>query len=115
MQISEHFTRQEFACKCGCGFNTVDIQLVQLLERVREHFGQPVYVTSGCRCPAHNERSGGGSKSQHLYGRAADIVVRDVDPDDVADYLENINPNGGVGRYSSWTHVDSRDCCARWG
>lgn len=112
--ISTHFKREEFACKCKCGFDTVDVCLVELLERVREHFGKPVVINSGCRCMAHNESVGGSRNSQHVKGRAADIMVKGVDPEDVADYLENINPEGGVGRYNSFTHADTRDNCARW-
>ena len=115
IKISEHFTRHEFSCKCGCGFDTVDIALSQLVQRVRDHFDKPVIITSGCRCVRHNEYVGGTHNSQHLFGRAADIIVADTEPDDVADYLENINPNGGVGRYSTFTHLDSRSGCARWG
>jgi uncharacterized protein YcbK (DUF882 family) len=114
IKISEHFTRHEFSCKCGCGFDTVDVALVALLERVRNHFDKPVIVTSGCRCEMYNEHIGGSSGSLHKKGRAADIIVADTEPDDVADYLENINPDGGVGRYSTFTHVDSRNIKARW-
>jgi uncharacterized protein YcbK (DUF882 family) len=115
IKVSENFVRSEFQCRCGCGFDTVDIALIQILERVRAHFDKPVIVTSGCRCMAHNEAEGGAHNSQHLLGRAADIIVANVDPDDVADYVENINIDGGVGRYSTFTHIDSRCGCARWG
>lgn len=115
VKLSEHFTRHEFACRCGCGADTVDVALIGLLEQVRNHFDKPVVVTSGYRCMEHNERVGGSHNSQHLYGRAADIIVAGVEADDVADYVENINPDGGVGRYSTFTHVDSRSGCARWG
>lgn len=114
IKISEHFLRSEFQCKCDCGFDTVDAALLTLLERVREHFDKPVIVNSGCRCMRHNESVGGSHNSQHLLGRAADIIVADVEPDDVADYSKNINPDGGVGQYNSFTHVDSRIGCARW-
>jgi len=113
-KISEHFTRHEFACRCGCGFDTVDVYLVDILEMVRHHFGKPVIISSGCRCVFHNEREGGAHKSQHLLGRAADIIVADTEPDDVADYLDSIGAPG-IGRYSTFTHVDSRsDRIARW-
>jgi len=105
--ISKHFRREEFACKCGCGFNTVDTELLEILERIREEFGKPVIITSACRCEAHNERVGGSSASQHKLGRAADIIVKGVDPEDVAAWL-NMVSDGGVGTYSTFTHVDSR-------
>ena len=84
------------------------------LETVREHFGKPVIITSACRCEAHNERVGGSMASQHKLGRAADIIVKGVDPEDVAEWLNIVN-DGGVGEYSTFTHVDSRSGRkARW-
>ena len=113
-KVSKHFSREEFACKCGCGFDTVDIELVGMLEAIREQFGQPITVTSGCRCMAHNEAVGGGHNSQHLKGRAADIIVRDVDPQDVAAFADIGCGAPGLGRYSTFTHIDSHCGVARW-
>lgn len=112
--LSEHFDRREFACNCGCGFDTVDAELLTLLEKIRVYFGSPVRINSGCRCPDWNKKQGGSPKSQHLTGKAADIVVSGVSPADVADYAEKINA-GGIGRYSTFTHIDSRTHKARWG
>lgn len=113
--LSEHFNRDEFECKCTqCGFDTVDVGLINLLEAVRNHFGKPVIISSGCRCEAHNKAEGGSLKSQHLLGRAADIVVADTSPDAVATFLEVFGAQG-IGRYNSFTHVDSRSGrTARW-
>lgn len=116
MKLSINFNREEFACKCGCGFDTVDTELIRVLENVRNNFDAPVHITSACRCPAHNESVGGSANSQHKLGRAADIVVQGVEPDDVALFLEQIMSHGGVGRYSTFTHVDTRsgDYVAGW-
>ena len=114
--LSEHFNRAEFACACGCGFDTVDAATLAVVEAVRRHFRAPVVVTSGCRCPEHNRRIGGADHSQHKYARAADIVVNGVGPSRVADYVESLMPSaGGVGRYNGFTHVDTRtNGPARW-
>lgn len=112
--ILENFSRSEFACKCGCGFDTVDIQLGEVLQDVREHFGRMVKINSGCRCERHNLHEGGSENSQHLYGRAADFEVKGVHADVVADYLEKRWPNCGIGRYVGRTHVDTRGHAARW-
>lgn len=114
--ISTHFDRSEFACKCGCGFDTVDIELIDVLERVRSFFNAPVTINSACRCPAHNESVGGSPKSQHLFGRAADIVVSGVNPTTVYSYINGRHPNEfGLGSYDTFTHIDSRsDGPARW-
>ena len=115
--ISKNFSRSEMACQCGCGFDTADIELIKLLENIREHFGKPIHVNSGCRCPEHNERVGGSNNSQHLYGRAADIFIMAVPPQKIAEYIDSKWPNRfGVGVYKSWIHVDSRtNGPARWG
>lgn len=114
-RLSTHFSRREFACRCGCGFDTIDAQTLGVLEQLRNHFGQPVTVTSGCRCHAYNARVGGAKHSQHRLGRAADIQVRHVQPDEVADWVEANLPQASVGRYATFTHIDTRtDGPARW-
>jgi uncharacterized protein YcbK (DUF882 family) len=114
-RISEHFSRSEFACNCGCGFDTVDTDTLSILEAVRTHFGKPVIINSGCRCPDYNRRVGGAPNSQHTFGRAADIRVVGVEPDAVYDWLAANFPSASLGRYSTFTHVDTRsNGPARW-
>ena len=115
-----YFVREEFRCQCGgeyCnGFPAEpSIKLAGILDQIREHFEEPVIVTSGVRCEQHNAEVGGVSNSQHLYGTAADIVVMNVDPSEVADYAETLLPDsGGIGRYDDFTHIDVRPDRARW-
>ncbi|MGH1470153.1 MAG: D-Ala-D-Ala carboxypeptidase family metallohydrolase [Cellvibrionaceae bacterium] len=110
-----NFSRSEFACKCGCGFDTADTELVYLLNKIRFHFNAPIRINSGARCKTHNKKEGGKHTSQHLIGRAADIVVSGASPIEVADYAETLIPNhGGIGRYISFTHIDTRANKARW-
>ena len=87
-RLSKNFRRNEFACKCGCGFDDVDPELVYILQAVRGYFDQPVTITSACRCPKHNMTAGGSENSQHLLGTAADIVVSGVPSSEVIAYLE---------------------------
>lgn len=118
IKLSPHFRRSEFSCGCGCGRDTVDYELLRLLETIREHFMQPVTITSGYRCEAHNSSQAvkGSKKSQHLYGRAADFKVKNVNPEQVYDFIDAYAPNKwGLGLYSSWVHVDTRSGpMARW-
>jgi len=112
-----HFKRKEFACQCGCGFDTVDYELVKVLDDLREHFNKPVIVTSGCRCFTHNREVGGADGSQHTLGRAADIQVKDVHKDEVSEYLKNKYPDKyGIGQYTyqNIVHIDTRIKKARW-
>jgi len=116
-KLAPNFSRDEFACKCGCGFDTVDAELVEVLQDVRDWAGARVAINSGCRCRDHNRAVGGVSGSQHLSGRAADIVVEGKTPEQVADYLATQYPvRYGIGRYATFTHVDTRTLGpARWG
>lgn len=114
--LSDHFSRREFACKDGCGRDTIDTETLDVLEEVRGHFGKPVLVHSGYRCMKHNKAVGGAVNSQHLYGRAADISIRGVPPTEIAAYLKAMYPSQyGVGLYKTFVHVDTRSGKpARW-
>jgi uncharacterized protein YcbK (DUF882 family) len=115
MRLNEWFKREEFRCQCGCGFDTVDVDLLEVLTNVREHFKAPVHITSGCRCTTHNFNAGGSKHSQHTIGKASDFQVRGVSPKEVYEYIDSEYPHTlGLGLYSSWVHVDSRENKARW-
>lgn len=116
MYLSEHFKRSEFACKCGCGYDTVDSALLAVLEDIRTHFGAPTIINSACRCSQHNSDVGGSPNSQHKYGRAADITVLGTQPSIIASYLEGKYPDMyGIGKYDTFTHIDTRTKGpARW-
>jgi len=106
---SKYFRRAEFACRCGCGFDSVDTETLGIIEAVREHFDVPVKITSASRCPAYNADVGGSAVSQHMKGRACDIQVQGVEPSVVAAYVETLLLGaGGLGRYKTFTHVDTR-------
>lgn len=75
---------------------------------------KPIIISSGYRCSAYNKRVGGAPKSQHLYGKAADIIVKGINSSKVAEVAENVFWDGGLGRYSNFTHVDTRGSRARW-
>lgn len=116
LNVTPHFKVREFACKDGSPIVLVNLSLANLLETIRNHFGVPVTINSAYRTVAYNSRvSGSSSESQHCNGNAADIVVKGFRPSEVADYVEKLLANtGGVGRYSTFTHVDVRLVKARW-
>lgn len=115
-QLSNDFYRYEFACNCGCGFDTIDTETLKVIQDARTHFGVPMIVTSASRCVKYNKRIGGAKKSQHLVSRAIDCRVPGVSPKQVADYFEAKHKGKyGIGRYSNFTHIDTRANPARWG
>jgi uncharacterized protein YcbK (DUF882 family) len=73
--LSEHFSTDEFRCRCGCGQVVVSPALIEVLEDIREFSGIPMTITSGFRCPEHNAAVGGAPSSAHLSGEAADFFV----------------------------------------
>ena len=44
-----------------------------ILDPLREHYGQPIIINSGYRCDKRNKAIGGATTSQHKLGQAADI------------------------------------------
>ena len=85
--LSEHFRLSEFtqsymAKRLGID-NTPTLEVVSnlqqlcrhVLEPLRQYAHCPIIISSGYRCPPLNKAVGGVSKSQHLVGEAADIVL----------------------------------------
>lgn len=54
----------------------------KILDPLREAWGGPIIVTSGYRCGKLNRAVGGATKSQHMYGQAADIRTVSDKPSD---------------------------------
>lgn len=114
-KLSTNFKVKEFACQDGSDPIFISPELVEVLQKIRSHFGKAVVINSGYRTAKHNKAVGGATYSQHLYGMAADIKVTGVKPADVAAYAETLLPkSGGIGIYSTFTHVDVRAVKARW-
>ena len=113
--LSPHFKVREFACSDGTDTVFVSPALVEVLEKVRVHFGKPVHINSGYRTETKNKSVGGAAYSQHKYGLAADIHIDGVTPKQIASYVETLLPNtGGIGIYKTFTHIDVRKVRSRW-
>lgn len=120
--ISEHFSLKEFRCNCrnDCGFEAVDHRLLLLLEKIRNYFNKPVNVHCINRCPAYNREKRSKDTSQHIRGLAADIHIKGVSVNELAEYADILMPNsGGIGKYYNWNnpgiHIDVRSGkMARW-
>lgn len=97
-------------------------QLVDnLLDPIREKWGQPILVNSGYRCEKLNKAVGGAKSSQHLTGCAADI--RAVNKADNRKLFELIKNSGlafdqliweyGTKSNPQWVHVSYRQSANR--
>ena len=126
MRLTENFNKREFDCKCGCEMpSSVFYEIEELaneLQIIRDSFNAPIQINSAYRCPSHNKAIGGVSNSQHVFGKASDIVIKGYTPNEVADELEVMLEDeclfpfhlGGIGRYNTFTHIDTRPSKARW-
>ena len=70
--LTKNFNRSEFQCSCGCGQQSVDMELAEKLQLLRDKVDRPLKITSGYRCITHNAAVGGSQNSKHRYGMAAD-------------------------------------------
>ena len=76
--LTENFSRSEFACHCGCGFDDIKDHHVEMLQKVRTEIGGPMIINSGCRCMSHNMDVGGVPHSAHMRGEASDVACMDA-------------------------------------
>lgn len=88
----KYFDREEFRCKCGgkyCdGFTAEPAKtLVKLADRIREHYGVPMTVSSGVRCKTHNANVDGDENSRHMRGLAMDFCIKGKSADEVLEYV----------------------------
>ena len=121
VQLSKNFKSTEFDChgKNCCTETLIDEQLVVYLQKIRDHFGKPLYISGPYRCPEHNASTPNASQtSRHVKGEAADIYMTDVAPADIAKYAESIGVLG-IGLYDTsadghFVHIDTRTTKSFW-
>lgn len=77
-----------------------------MLQAIRDKMGAAITINSAYRTKSHNAKVG-GSQSFHLYGRAADIVVADKTPKEVAACAESVGALG-ILRHETFVYVDTR-------
>ena len=106
--LTDHFSRAEFACGDGCGKDDIHPEVVERLQAVRNIFGKPMAITSGVRCAAHNEQEGGVRNSAHVLGLAADVkCLGSANRAKLLPILWSAFKRVGVG--STFIHVDIDD------
>jgi uncharacterized protein YcbK (DUF882 family) len=94
------------------------VELAKAFERVRELCGFPLLVNSGFRTHYYNLSIGGAAKSQHVQGRALDLVpvgmkkhtkkARLADLSNAAAQARREGLLRGIGIYSGFVHIDTR-------
>lgn len=118
MQLSEHFTLDEFvqsdtAIRLGID-NTPTPEALEnlkrlstMLEQVRGILGRSITINSGYRCPELNKAVKGQPSSQHQVGCAADIRVSLMTPDQVVKAIINsdVQYDQLIREFDSWVHI----------
>lgn len=116
-QLSKNFNSYEFRCGlgrgCSCTTTLIDDKLWEYLQKIRDHFGKPLDITSAYRCPSYNQSEGGATGSYHVKGMAADFVIDGVAPKEIAKFAESIGVLG-IGLYSNFVHIDTRTTKYFW-
>lgn len=56
--------------------NNLNQLITNILDPLRESWGNPIIVSSGYRCQELNKAVGGAKTSQHLLGQASDIHTK---------------------------------------
>lgn len=123
MQLTKNFNLSEFKCKDGTAVpyylqNTVK-ELAENLQVLRDHVGKPITINSAYRTASHNRKIGGAINSQHLIGKAADIVIPGMTSSQVYAAITALiragkMKQGGIGYYRNFVHYDIRGWYARW-
>lgn len=120
--LRDNFSQWEFECPCCRAFILRDAlydALQELRDIVKIRSGErKIRVESGTRCVRWNKMKGGAKRSQHLTGRAADIVIQGLTPEEMAAFAADVDEfhHGGIGVYpdNGFIHVDVRGRRARW-
>ena len=128
MQLSKYFTLAELtpsstAKRLGIKNEPTPAHLeclkglaTNILDKVREHFGKPIWISSGYRCKALNDATPGSSAtSQHCSGEAADLdqdgrgtgVTNKIVFDYIKDHLnfDQLIYEYGTDANPDWVHV----------
>ncbi len=90
----------------------------RVLDQLRARLGYSVTLTSAYRTPPYNACISGAQFSQHVRFNAADFQGSSGSPSQWADALREMRDSnvfrGGIGRYATFIHVDTRGQNADW-
>lgn len=91
---------------------------IRTLDILRTELGAPIRIISAYRTPAYNRAIGGAPRSHHTEFRAIDFTCDWGRPDKwVQELLEMRHSGeftGGIGKYSTFIHIDTRGWNADW-
>ena len=105
--VTRNFKQAEFACPCCGKVRPLYPKLIYLLQSLRDKINLPIYITSGLRCKSYNRKVGGYRYSPHLFGKAVDIYVRNMDITVLATLAKDIGfLRQGLYPDNNFVHID---------
>lgn len=139
-KVSEHFHLAEFAAIpssslvaqkykqrfAGDNYFTyirLDPDFIEKLEQLREKTRRPLEINSGYRSNGYNTKlyrqlyHRKPTKSRHISGDASDLAISQFHGKTRRQFLRDVDQvfkKGGVGKGSTFVHVDDRGRKARW-
>lgn len=116
INLTTNFRVKEFACSDGTDPILIHPFLPFICQSVRNKFGVAFTPNSAYRTVCHNEKVGGVSNSNHIYGLAVDIpAVGGVTPQQLYDYVDELLGDcGELGIYEWGIHVGVQDTKVRF-
>lgn len=79
-----------------------------IFEPIREHFGQPIRISSGYRSKILNKAVGGSNTSQHSLGEAIDIDMdgTNIKNIDIFNFIKTLPFDQLINEFNyAWIHV----------
>jgi len=106
----QYFTIEELTCHCGCGKMDMDEGFMRKIVSLRRSLGFPFPVSSGFRCPEHNNNvSGSGLNGPHTTGHAMDIEIAGEEALDIISNATDFHMTGvGIKQHGDkrFIHLD---------
>jgi hypothetical protein len=116
-RLSPNLRVGDLAARDGAPYARISVELIDALEEIIASTDAAIYILSGYRHPARNAlpEIGGSGESQHMAGRAADLMSPDLSALDLAELvLMALGCEIGLGLYANSIHVDVRGRRAVW-
>lgn len=112
-KVTPNFKVGELACKDGNINSKVILICKDYLQPLREKAGVPFSLTSAYRTEAYNKSIGGSPNSQHMLGKAFDIVwtvalKKKFGTQEAFKKFCIENGVKGFGHYKTFVHIDWR-------
>lgn len=123
MKLTKNFSKSEFDSKDGAEMPDNVLENVKVvaeqLQVLRDVLNIPIKINSAYRSPKHNKKIGGVKNSQHITGKAVDIVAKGITTNYLAFKINELilkgkMLEGGIGIYDTFVHYDVRGTKVRW-